>query len=231
MGNNPTFVQFAILKVNDEWRLLPLAERKNQTAELETAMTALGDKNIAYYTCSNIEPDADLIILLVTNRIEDNQNIIGTILNSGLGKHMSLKTSLIGLIMESEYVKHHDMQAQSISAARSSRYIIIYPFTKTAGWYLENPDRRKIMMLEHIKIGKGFKGVKQMLLNSFGIDDQDFVVAYETNDLMEFSRLVKALRHTKARGYTLSDTPVYVGIKNSIEESLKTISGIKFSKG
>ena len=44
---------------------------------------------------------------------------------------------------------------------------------------------------------------------SFGIDDQEFVVAFETNFPEDFLDLVQQLRETEISMYTLQDTPIF----------------------
>ena len=74
------------------------------------------------------------------------------------------------------------------------------------------------MMNEHIKLGKQFFDIKQLLVYSFGLQDQEFVVSYETEDLPKFSDLVHQLRSTEGRKYTLLDTPLITAIHMSNEE-------------
>ncbi len=103
---------------------------------------------------------------------------------------------------------------QQIDPFGSSRrpYLVIYPFSKTKDWYLMNQEARQGMMNEHIRIGKQYESIKQLLLYSFGLQDQEFVVVYETDDLALFSKLVHDLRMTEARRFTLNDTPVHTGV-------------------
>ena len=49
-------------------------------------------------------------------------------------------------------------------------------------------------MNEHMRVGRGYPSVRQALAYSFGLDDQDFIVAYETDDLAAFGDLVRELR-------------------------------------
>lgn len=93
-----------------------------------------------------------------------------------------------------------------------SPYLIVYPFAKTSRWYLRPEGERREMMREHIRIGRQFEGVRQLLLYSFGLQDQEFVVVYETADLAAFSELVYALRATEAREFTALDTPVLTAL-------------------
>ncbi len=89
-------------------------------------------------------------------------------------------------------------------------YLIAYPFSKTAEWYLIHQPGRQAMMNEHIRIGRSYEGISQLLLYSTGLQDHEFVVVYESDDLPRFSQLVRELRATAARPYTLLDAPVHV---------------------
>lgn len=91
-------------------------------------------------------------------------------------------------------------------------YLVIYPFVKTVEWYLHSQDTRRGMMNEHIRTGKKYPEISQLLLYSFGLQDQEFIVSYETEDLIQFSQLVTDLRSSEARKYTERDTPIITGI-------------------
>ena len=99
-------------------------------------------------------------------------------------------------------------------------YLVIYPFHKTAEWYLMSGDTRQEMMNEHIRIGRQYPEITQLLLYSTGLQDQEFVVVYETEDLAHFSELVSELRGTQGRKYTLRDTPIYTAIHAPMDEIL-----------
>src|SRR5437016_2303198 len=99
-------------------------------------------------------------------------------------------------------------QEQSLFAGVRSRYLVVYPFTKSTDWYLELAENRQAVMNEHMKVGRRYPGVRQALAYSFGLDSQDFVVAYETDDLGVFGDLVRELRGTESRRATVSDTPI-----------------------
>src|SRR6266498_3501789 len=99
-------------------------------------------------------------------------------------------------------------------------YLIIYPFSKTTEWYLMSREARQGMMNEHIRIGKQYDDIRQLLLYSFGLQNQEFVVVYETDELARFSDLVNELRDTEGRRYTLRDTPLHTAIYHPAEETL-----------
>ena len=129
--------------------------------------------------------------------------------------------TLWGFTKPSQYTKTRSTQEIDPFAKKRKPYLVIYPFAKTPEWYLMSREVRQGMMNEHIKIGKQYPEIKQLLLYSFGLQDQEFVVVYETDDLTKFSDLVYELRDTQARLYTLLDTPVITAIYHPPEETLE----------
>ncbi len=128
--------------------------------------------------------------------------------------------SLWGFTRPSQYTKVRSAQEIDPFAETRMKYLVMYPFAKTAEWYLMSRESRQGMMNEHIRIGKQYEDIKQLLLYSFGLQDQEFVVVYETENLPRFSDLVNELRDTEARRYTSQDTPVYTAIYHPAEETL-----------
>jgi chlorite dismutase len=139
-------------------------------------------------------------------------------MRTGMGSWMSVGHSFLGLISASQYVKRPTSQEQSLFSGQRSRYLIVYPFTKSTDWYLLPQEERQRVMNEHMKVGHRYDQVRQLLAYSFGLDDMDFLVAYETDDLPGFGDLVRELRGTESRRSTVRDTPILTGIHRPIEE-------------
>lgn len=133
---------------------------------------------------------------------------------------IEIKDSLWGITRPSQYSKARSKQEIDPFAETRKPYLIIYPFSKTKEWYLMSREARQGMMNEHIRIGKQYEDISQLLLYSFGLQNQEFVVVYETDDLTRFSDLVNELRDTEARRFTLRDTPLHTGIYHPAEETL-----------
>jgi chlorite dismutase len=134
---------------------------------------------------------------------------------------INIKEVLWGFTRPSQYSKARSKQEIDPFAETRKPYLVIYPFSKTAEWYLMSRETRQGMMNEHIRIGKQYEDISQLLLYSFGLQDQEFVVVYETDDLARFSDLVNELRDTEARRHTSLDTPVHTAIYHPAEETLR----------
>ena len=141
--------------------------------------------------------------------------------NTPYRQFIDLKDSLWGFTRPSQYSKARSKQEIDPFAVTRKPYLIIYPFSKTIDWYLMSREARQGMMNEHIRIGKQYEDISQLLLYSFGLQNQEFVVVYETDDLARFSDLVNELRDTEARRFTLRDTPLHAAIYHPAEETLK----------
>lgn len=134
--------------------------------------------------------------------------------------YLQIGTTLWGYTHQSQYTKTRSTQEIDPLAETRKPYLILYPFVKTVEWYLMSRDARQGLMNEHIRLGKQYEDITQLLLYSFGVQDQEFVVVYETDDLMRFSDLVNELRGTEVRRYTLRDTPLHTAIYHPAEETL-----------
>jgi chlorite dismutase len=133
---------------------------------------------------------------------------------------LRVTTSLWGYTRPSQYTKTRSTQEIDPFSSVRKPYLVMYPFVKTTDWYLMGREARQGMMNEHIRIGKQYEDITQLLLYSFGVQDQEFVVVYETDNLMRFSDLVNELRSTEGRRYTQRDTPLHTAIYHPAEETL-----------
>jgi chlorite dismutase len=79
------------------------------------------------------------------------------------------------------------------------------------------------MMDEHIRVGHEWPDVKLNTTYSYGLDDQEFVVAFETDHIGRFLDLLMALRLTEASRFTLRDTPSFTCTALGIRDSLNAL--------
>ena len=211
------FVQALALGLDGAWRRLPAAERCEDARAFEQAVAAPGLTTYCY-SMVGLHSGADLLLWRLGPSLEALEEEAAAVLRSGLGRWMQVSESLLGVVQPSQYVKRPTAQEQSLFTGERSRYLIVYPFTKSTDWYLLGKEARQGVMNEHMRVGHEFPQVRQLLAYSFGIDDQDFLVAYETDDLVAFGELVRALRSTESRRSTVRDTPILTGIHRPLPE-------------
>jgi chlorite dismutase len=216
------YIQALALGLESAWRRLPADERAADAAAFVDAIVRSDAHAVRSHTYSliSLKAGADLLLWRNGPSVEALETSAGELLSAGIGRWMSVRHSLLGRIGESQYVRAPTAQEQSLFEGERSRYLIVYPFTKTADWYLLGREARQGIMNEHMRVGHGYPQVRQMLGYSFGIDDHDFLVAYETDDLVAFGDLVRALRSTESRRSTVRDTPILLGIHRPLEAIL-----------
>ena len=105
------------------------------------------------------------------------------------------------------------------------RYLFVYPFVKTREWYALSRQERQEMIDEHIVVGRRHPGFRLNTTYSYGLDDQEFVVAFEGDDAAGFLDMVMALRETRASRYTLRDTPSFTCVQLGLCDVLDTLGG------
>jgi chlorite dismutase len=141
---------------------------------------------------------------------------------SGLMKWAQIPYSFLAMTKPSEYSDESRLEVRPAHA----KYLFVYPFVKTRAWYTLDPQERYRIMQEHIKLGREYPEIDLNTSYSFGLDDQEFVVAFESDDPASFLDLVQRLRTTESSTYTLRDTPTFTCINTSVERALSALDGV-----
>jgi chlorite dismutase len=223
------FVSFTFFKLDLAWRRLPKDERERAKAEFAETYKrwATGGKVICRsYSTVGTRADSDLMMWRISYELDAIQDMTGDLGKTALGAYFSPSASLLGMTKMSAYADKlnpdHEAARLRIVPGRA-RYIFVYPFVKTRDWYLLRPHARQGIMDEHIFVGTKYSRVKLNTTYSFGLDDQDFVVAFESNYPQDFLDLVQELRETESSRYTVRDTPTYTCVARPIEEALNLL--------
>jgi chlorite dismutase len=219
------FVHAWLLRVDPAWRREP-AEVRRADVDAFCAAAGRAERQLLQHSYSTVglRADGDLLLWRMSESLEAVEESAGDLLAAGIGRWMTPALSMIGLTRPSQYVKRPTTQEQSLFSGERSRYLVVYPFVKSTEWYLASAEERQQVMKEHMRIGHSYPQVRQLLAYSFGLDDQEFIVAYETDDLVAFQDLVRDLRATESRRSTVRDTPIVTGIRRPLGEILSLLS-------
>ena len=216
------FVHAWLLRLDPAWRRLA-AEERRADADAFCAAAARTERRVMQHTYSTIglRAEGELLLWRMADSIEAVEETAADLLAAGIGRWMTPAISMIGLTRPSQYVKRPTAQEQSLFSGERSRYLVVYPFSKSTEWYLSSAEERQAVMRGHMKIGHAYPQVRQLLAYSFGLDDQEFIVAYETDELVAFQDLVRELRSSESRRATVRDTPIITGIHRPLGEILE----------
>jgi chlorite dismutase len=220
------FVHAWLLRLDPAWRRLPREERTADIDAFCNAWEASEDRLLQLsYSTIGLRAEGELLLWRMAERIEDVEETAAALLTAGIGRWMSPALSMLGMTRPSQYVRRPTTQEQSLFTGERSCYLVVYPFVKSTEWYLASAEERQEVMKGHMRVGHAYPQVRQLLAYSFGLDDQEFVVAYETDDLVAFQDLVRDLRATESRRSTVRDTPIITGIHRPLGEILRMLSG------
>ena len=219
-ASDQTYIQALALGLDPAWRRRTDEERHDDGCRLLDAAAAIDGVRTITYSSIGLEPGVDVLLWRMAPSLDDLETSAARLLRAGIGRWLTVSNSFIGRIGPSQYVRKPTDQEQSLFTGDRSRYLVVYPFTKSTDWYLLSKEARQGVMNEHMRVGHEYPTIRQALAYSFGLDSQDFVVAYETDDLVAFGDLVRALRATESRRSTVSDTPILLGIHRPLDEIL-----------
>jgi len=223
------FVSFACFQIDPAWRKLPEAEKAKGKNEFETVVNRYNNEKICQilsYTTMGMKADVDLMLWIISYELEPIQQLATDLAKTGLGAYLTRPHSFLAMTKRSMYLDRIDPEHQEDRMhilPGKHKYFFVYPFVKKREWYLLSQPERQAMMDEHIKTGNRYPSVKLNTTYSFGLDDQEFVVAFETDSASDFLDLVQELRESKASMYTLRDTPILTCLFKSIKEALDSL--------
>jgi len=212
------FVHALALGLDPAWRRLDRDERCRTAEDFCAAVNGTSEVTTFTYSTIGLKSGVEMLLWSLAPSLEALEEKNAATLRSGLGAWTTVQHSFLGIIRPSQYVKRPTPQEQSLFTGRRSAYLVVYPFTKSTDWYLLGQEERQKVMNEHMKVGHRYPQVRQLLAYSFGVDDMDFLVAYETDDIAAFSELVRELRGTESRRSTVRDTPILTGVHRPIDE-------------
>ena len=218
-----TLNHFAVFSFNDAYWSLAPEERADFGARWLADLQGAAER-VDVYQVFPARADADLLVWSALHAEDacDAAGFFERFARAVNGQRALIRPTLTlwGFTKPSIYSRGRSAQEIDPFAEERKPYLIIYPFVKTAEWYLMSRDARQGMMNEHIRIGHQYPEITQLLLYSFGLQDQEFVVVYEADDLVQFSDLVTELRSSEARRFTERDTPIITAVYHPAEETL-----------
>ena len=223
------FVNFRFFRLDPLWRRLPESEKEKGRKEFLEAAESFRARGVIWnsYSLIGIRGDAEFLLWRISEDLNLFQEMSGAFLKTNLGPYVTIPYSYLAMTKRSLYIDKHVHSDQEGRRGRvvpgESKYLFVYPFVKTRDWYRLPKEKRQEIMDEHIRVGHKYPSVKLNTTYSFGLDDQDFVLAFESDKPADFLDLVMELRETEASRYTLRDTPTFTCIKKPLEAILKEL--------
>ncbi|MEM6284976.1 MAG: chlorite dismutase family protein [Chloroflexota bacterium] len=223
------YVRFAFYKLDSSWRRLPPEKQAEHKQELYDVIEGFNRRMLLRpYSTMGTRADAEILLWQIAESPLPFQELAAAIMRTRMGSYMEMTYSYFSQTKRSIYEirdNPEEDEERLIIQPTEAKYLFMYPFIKTRDWYMMSLPARQGMMDEHITVGRKYPSVKLNTTYSFGIDDYEFVLAFETDEPSDFLDLVQDLRETEASRFTLQDTPLFTCINMRLEEALDALGG------
>ena len=188
--------------------------KEESAKEVENVILNSGIRFRSYSTLG-LRDDADFLFWFAAETVEEIQNVISKLYLTVFGKYIIPSRVYLSCTRPSIYARK-GRTLSFVAGEEPRKYVIVYPFTKTREWYLLPQEQRQKMMDQHINVSEKYPQVTLNTTYSFGIHDQDFMLAFECDNLRDFQNLIMDLRQTQVSAYVAIDTPMITCVKKDI---------------
>jgi chlorite dismutase len=218
------YVKFTFIKVDPAWRRQPAEQRARDKREFAAALRDFAeDHYLRSYSLVGTRGDSDLLVRAVCPSLEHIHELHVLLNQSGLMRWAETPYSYLAMTKPSVY--SDEPQPLEPRPGADRRFLIVYPMWKRREWYRLPEEERMRIMRDHIEVGRRHGTIEINTAYSFGLDDQEFVVSFDTDDPGEFLELVQELRGTESSAYTASETPIFTCLAASPERALDALDG------
>jgi chlorite dismutase len=219
------YVAYTLFKVDPAWRRLPVEERAAGKDALTEVVAAWQERmELRTYSLVGVRPDVDFMFWKLTERYDDLRELAVDLNATPIAGYLETPYSYLAATKPSQYFEEKTKRPRRV-IPRGAPYLVVYPFVKKREWYSLPMDHRRRAMTEHAAVGSRFVTITNHTTYSFGIDDQEFMTAFECESPADFLQLMMTLRETEASRYTERDTPIFVGTAQELPEILDSLDG------
>ncbi len=222
------FVKYTFYKVRPEWKLLPADVKKKQKSEFAALLHDIEDEIVLRtYSLTGIRAETDFMLWTVDPHLETLRDLARRVASTELGHYLDTAHAYLAATRPSEYfggaTSGSEERAATKALPRGAKYLFVYPFWKKREWYGLSFEKRQDMMRDHFRIGHKYPSVKIHTAYSFGLDDQEFMLSFETAEPLDFLDLVMDLRPSEASKYTEWETPIFTCLLCTPEQMLDAL--------
>ena len=200
------------------------AIRDDISNEVATLFDQLAAKDVVVrgtYDVSALRADADLLVWWHAESSDALQDAYGLFRRTALGRHLAPVWSSMALHRPAEFNKSH---LPAFLAAEEPRgYLCVYPFVRSYDWYLLPDEERRDMLAEHGRLARGYPDVRANTVASFALNDYEWVLAFEGDELHRIVDLMRDLRASRARLHVREEVPFFTGRRRGIGDIVNAL--------
>ncbi len=232
------FVKFSFFRVRDNVRAMEREDRQQLGTQLSQLLVESNERMLTrVYSTIGSRGDCDFLVWQVADNLDLIMDWHSEVLDTKLGWALERPHSFLSMTMRSQYKNQYTPGSEQRDRFRAdggtNDWLFVYPMAKIKDWYQSSSTRRNKVMAEHIAIGHAYPEIKINTTYSYGLDDQEFVVAFEGDSPGQFLALVKDLRTSQSTSFTEFDTPMFTCRRMEIGELIDQVglgTGVRVRK-
>jgi peroxiredoxin len=219
--SDTVYVLYPVFKAREAFRGLDLDEAAREVEELFAGWEGRIDVRGVYSTVG-FRADSDLMLWLVGPTPDDVQEALVAFGRTGAGRTLELTWTFMGVVKPAEFTSDH--APAFVKGDPPKRYLNVYPFVRTPEWYLLPREERATMLREHGEVGREYPDVLANTTSAFGLNDWEWILAFEADELDRLVDCIRRLRDVQARRFTKEEVPFVTGIRKGVRSALADLT-------
>ena len=168
------------------------------------------------YDIQGMRADADYMLWTVAQTSDELQEAYAGFRRTRLGRASEPVFSAMALHRPAEFNKGHI--PAFLAEEEPKNYVSVYPFVRSYDWYLMDAAERRRMLAEHGMMAREYPDVRANTVSCFSLNDFEWMLAFEADELHRIVDLMRHLRGADARRHTRVEIPFFTGRRKPPEQ-------------
>jgi hydrogen peroxide-dependent heme synthase len=210
------YTMWSVFRVSDRTGL-EAGGHGNAAAEVADLLEQAAGKGVVTrgsYDVQGFRADADFMFWWVAPTSDDLQDMYVRFRRTRLGRCSEPVWSVMALHRPAEFNKSHIPAFHAGEEPRA--YVSVYPFVRSYQWYLLDAEERRRMLAEHGVMAREYPDVRSNTVPCFSLNDYEWILAFEADELYRLVDLMRHLRGAEARLHTREEIPFYTGHRKPV---------------
>src|SRR6201986_1449456 len=173
------------------------------------------------YDLQGMRADAYYMFWWIAPTSDELQEMYVNFRRTKLGYASEPVWSAMALHRPAEFNKGHI--PAFLADEETENYVCVYPFVRSYEWYLLDPAERRKMLAEHGLMAREDPDVRANTVASFSLNDYEWILAFEADELHRIVDLMRHLRGAEARRQTRVEIPFFTGRRKPVRELIAAL--------
>ena len=221
------YTMWSVFRVADQSTLDDTAAgggRDNLAREVTDLLEQAAGKDTVTRGCYDVQglrADADYMFWWHAPAPDDLQEVYARFRRTRLGRASEPVWSAMALHRPAEFNKGHIPAFLAEEEPRN--YVSVYPFVRSYEWYLIEPAERRRLLAQHGMMAREYPDVRANTVASFSLNDYEWILAFEADELHRIVDLMRHLRGAEARRHTRVEIPFFTGRRKPVRELIAAL--------